>query len=92
MVRDADQVLVNLIVHLLEIQHHQVCYLQQLVDNRIVATYEAVGIQAGVDAFFLTRAEPVANKLRLQDRLTARGGDAAAGSIHKVTIGHHLFH
>ncbi|WP_371317089.1 4Fe-4S cluster-binding domain-containing protein [Klebsiella pneumoniae] len=24
--------------------------------------------------------------------VTARGGDAAAGSIHKVTIGHHLFH
>ena len=82
----------NLIIHLLEIQHHQVCYLQQFVDNRIVATDKAVGIETGMNTFFLTGAEPVANKLRLQDRLTARCGDAAAGSIHKVTIGHHLFH
>ena len=71
MVGNADQVLVDLIVHLLKIQHDQVSHLQQFVDNRIVATDKAVGIETGMNTFLFTGAEPVANKLRLQDRFAA---------------------
>ena len=65
MVRDADQNLMDVIVHLLEIEHHQIGDFQQFVDDRIVATHKAVGVQTGVNAFRLTGAEPVAHELSL---------------------------
>lgn len=92
MVRDANQILVNFIIHLLEIEHHQIGDFQQFINNRVVAAHKAVGIETGMNTFFLAGAEPVANKFGLQDSLAAGCRHAAAGSVHKVAIGHHLFH
>ncbi len=82
----------DLIVHLFEIEHHQIGHFQQFINHRIVAAHKAIGIQAGMNAFFVAGAEPVADKFSLQDGLTAGRGHAAAGGVHKVAVGHHLFH
>ena len=92
MVGDADQVLVDLVVHLFQVQHHQIGGVQQLVDHRIVAAHEAIGVQAGIDAFGVAGAEPVAHEFCLQDRLAAGRGHAAAGGVHEVAVGHRVFH
>ena len=92
MVRDADQILMDLIIHLLEVQHHQIGHFQQLINHRIVATDKAVGIQAGMNALFMAGAEPVTNELSLQDRLSAGSRHTATRGVHKVAVGHYLFH
>ena len=82
----------DLVVHLFEIEHYQVGYFQQFINHRIVTTNKTVGVQTGMNAFFFAGAEPVTNKLSLQDCFTAGCGNAAAGSVHKVAIGHHFLH
>ena len=91
-VGDADRVLVDLVVHLFQVQHHQIGGVQQLVDHRIVAAHEAIGVRAGIDAFGVAGAEPVAHEFCLQDRLAAGRGHAAAGGVHEVAVGHRVFH
>jgi len=83
---------VDLIVHLFQIEHHQVGNVQQFINDRIVATHKAVSIEAGMNTFLVTGAEPVTHKFRLQDRFAAGRCDAAAGGIHKVAVGHDIFH
>lgn len=56
----------DLIIHLFEVEHDQIGHFKQLVNNRVVATNKAVGIEAGMNAFFAAGAEPVAHELGLQ--------------------------
>ncbi|CNU74755.1 Uncharacterised protein [Salmonella enterica subsp. enterica serovar Bovismorbificans] len=92
MIRDTDQILVDLIIHLLEIEHHQIGNVQQFINHRVITAHKAVGVETGVDTFFFTGAKPVAYKFCLQNGLAAGCRHAAARSIHKMPIGHHLFH
>lgn len=92
MVRDANQILVDLIVHLLEIEHDQIGHFKQFINNWIVTAHKAVGVEAGMNAFFVAGAEPVAHKFSLKNGFTAGCRHATAGRVHKVAIGHHLFH
>ena len=91
-VRDANQILVDLIVHLLEIEHDQIGHFKQFINNWIVTAHKAVGVEAGMNAFFVAGAEPVAHKFSLKNGFTAGCRHATAGRVHKVAIGHHLFH
>ena len=45
-----------------------------------------------MNAFFVAGAEPVADKFSLKNGFTAGCGHTATGGVHKVAIGHHLFH
>lgn len=63
MVRYADQILMDFIVHLFEIEHDRVGDFQQLIDNRIVAANKAVSIQTGMNTFFY---RPETSHVRIQ--------------------------
>ncbi|MNV82525.1 hypothetical protein D3C71_1762660 [compost metagenome] len=91
-VGNADQILMNVVVHLFEIQHHQIDGIQQLIDHRIVAAHKTVGVQTGIDPFFMAGAEPIADEFCLQYGFTTGGRYATAGGIHKVTIRDGIFH
>ena len=92
MVRHTHQILMDFIVHLFEIEHDQVGDFQQLIDHRIVAANKTVSIQTSMNTFFFTGPEPVTYEFSLQDSFAARRCHAASGGVHKVAVGHHLFH
>ena len=64
-IRNAHQILMNFIIHLFEIEHHQVSHFQQLINHRIVTANKAISIKTGMNALFFAGAEPVADKLCL---------------------------
>ncbi len=48
MIRDTDQILVDLIIHLLEIEHHQIGNVQQFINHRVITAHKAAGVETGI--------------------------------------------
>ena len=39
----------DIVIDLLEVEHHQIGRIKQFIDHRIVTTHKAVGVEAGMD-------------------------------------------
>ena len=66
MVGNSNQILVDLVVHLFEIEHYQVGYFQQFINHRIVTTNKTVGVQTGMNPAFLCPCKELRQKINLE--------------------------
>ena len=87
----AGEAFMGLGIHVLDVQHHQVCDCHQSIQLLVVrggtgAVSDTGGIQTGVDSLCLGQGEQLQNKVDLHQGFAAGDGDAALAVESFITV------